>query len=518
MGNVNLQKVTHSFWMDSVPATNYPKLEEEITVDVAIVGGGIVGIASAFLLKEKGLAVAVVDADHILQGTTGHTTSKLTSQHSIIYSKIEKQMGEELARQYAEANEWAIRKVEEISSQNSIQCDFSWRPAYIFTQGDKYIQQLEDEAQAASRAGIKAEIVKEAPLPFPIKAALRFEGQAQFHCLKFLQPLAEKIPGNDSHIFEQTKVTDIEEGREVKVVTNGGNKIKASKVIVATHFPFFDGGGFYFTRMYLERSYIVAATVKEKFPEATFINAEDPSRSLRSTPFEKGELVLFAGENHKTGYETDTNKHYQNLIDFAHQNYTVDQVLYRWSTHDCMTIDGVPLVGNLTSLSPDIYVATGFGKWGMSNGIASAKILTDLITAGDNPWAQVYRPSRFITSASSLKTFAGINMQVARKFITGKLEKGSQDVEIKPGEARVIEVNGQRMGAYRDDEGTLHMVDTTCTHLGCELKWNDAEKSWDCPCHGSRFTYEGKIIEGPAINKLQHVHDKPNEVEVKLFN
>lgn len=512
-----LPEVPHSFWAASTPPTHYPALEEDVKVDVAVVGGGIVGITSAFLLKEQGLTVAVLDADRILQGTTAHTTSKLTSQHSIIYSKIKKQMGEELARQYAEANQAAIRLVDEIRARHRIECDFSWRPAYVYTQSDQYIKQLEEEADVASRLGISASFGKDAPLPFSIKAAMRFDDQAQFHCLKFLKSLAEKIPGKGSFIFEQAKAVDIEDGDAVSVVTDSGKKVKASQAIIASHFPFFDGGGFFFTRIYFERSYIIAATIQEDFPEATFITAEDPGRSLRSTPSEHGQLVLFAGEHHKTGHGSDTNKHYQNLLDFANQNYALQQVLYRWSTHDCMTIDGVPYVGNLTSRSPHIYVATGFGKWGMSNGIASAKILTDLITGGDNPWAQVYSPSRFMTSGSALKSFIGINLSVAEQYISGKLDKGTEAVEIKPGEAKVIEIDGQRIGAYRDAEGTLHRVDTTCTHLGCEIKWNDAEKSWDCPCHGSRFTYEGEIIEGPALNKLQHAREESNTVEAKIF-
>ena len=186
-------------------------------------------------------------------------------------------------------------------------------------------------------------------------------------------------------------------------------------------------------------------------------------RDRRYTPSKYGRLVLFGGEHHKTGHGTDTNKHYKNLIDFANQHYQLDKIYYRWSTHDCMTTDGVPYVGNLTSRSPHIYVATGFGKWGMSNGIASAKILSDLITTGDNPWAQVYSPSRFLTSASALKTFVGMNLSVAEKYISGKLESGESDVDIRKGEARIIDIDGQRIGAYRDAEGTMHMVDTTCT-------------------------------------------------------
>lgn len=513
-----LPEVPSSFWMDSTSGTDYPTLDEDIAVDTAIIGGGIAGITTAYLLKEAGVSVAVLDADRILQGTTAHTTSKLISQHAIIYSKIKKQMSAELAQQYADANNYAIDLVEQISKEQNIDCDFTRLPAYTFTESDQYIKQIEDEVEIARILGLKASFQQDIPLPFRVKAAMRFDNQAQFHCLKFLKELARRIPDRESHIFENTKAVNIQEGNPLTVVTETGKKVKASHVVIASHFPFFDGGGFYFSRIYLERSYVVAATIAEEFPEAHFISAEDPGRSLRYTPSQYGRLILFGGEHHKTGHGTDTNKHYKNLIDFANQYYQVEKIYYRWSTHDCVTTDGVPYVGNLTSRSPNIYVATGFGKWGMTNGIASAKIISDLITTGDNPWAQVYNPSRFITSGSALKTFVGINLSVAEKYITGKLERGEADADIKKGEARVIDIEGQRIGAYRDADGVLHMVDTTCTHLGCEVNWNDAEKSWDCPCHGSRFTYEGEIIEGPAINKLQHVKGESNQVEARIFS
>lgn len=517
MKTIDLPEVPSSFWMDSTKPTDYPPLQDDIKVDAAIIGAGIVGITSAYLLKEKGLTVAVLDADRILQGTTAHTTSKLTSQHNIIYSRIKQQMGEEMAWQYAQANEHAIHLVDHLCRAKDIQCDFAWLPAYVYTESEQYVEQILSEVQVAADLGIKASYQDDIPLPWTIKAAMRFDGQAQFHCLKFLKALAQTIPGKGSYIFENTKALDIKGGDAAVVVTDSGHKVKASQIIIASHFPFFDGGGMYFARIYFDRSYVVAATIAEDFPEGIYINAETPARSLRCTPSQHGPLILFAGEHHKTGHDSKTNEHYQNLLDFAQQNFNVKKVYYRWSTHDCMTTDGVPYVGHLTSRSPNIYVATGFGKWGMTNGIASAQILSDLITTGDNSWAQVYTPSRFITSASALKTLVSLNLSVAQKLISGKLDKGEKDAEVSQGEAQIIDVDGERIGAYRDADGNLHMVDTTCTHLGCEIAWNDAEKSWDCPCHGSRFTYEGDIIEGPAINKLHHVKGDPNNVEAKIF-
>ena len=508
---------SNPYWIASTGNTDYPSLNEDIEVDVAIVGGGIAGISTAYLLNRAGLKVAVIEADRILQGTTGHTTAKITSQHGLIYAKLKKQIGEELTRQYAEANQHAIQQIAETIRENKIECDFDWRPAFVYTQSGDYLRQLEDEANAASSLGIKAGYLDHSPLPFPVKASLRFEQQAQFHPLKYLKSLAQLMIRAGGQIFEHTEAVDIEQAVQPVVVTRNGNKVSASKVVIASHFPFFDGGNMYFARMYVEKSYIVAAQTQGPFPQGMFISAENPTRSLRSQPFAHGEMVLFAGEHHKTGHDEDASQHYQNLIDFAAENFKLKNLLYRWSTQDCMTMDGIPYIGNLTEHNPDIYVATGFGKWGMSNGTAAAMILTDLIMKGDSPWAKVYNPSRVSLTASSLKTFITQNAMVAKDLLAGKLQNLPEHTEIGKGEAAVIEYEGKRMGIYRDEDDKLHMIDTTCTHLGCELAWNSAEKTWDCPCHGSRFSPEGDIIEGPAINKLHHAEEGDNIVEAKVF-
>lgn len=512
-GNYEFKSSTNSYWLDSTKVTDFPQLTEDIKVDVAIVGGGMVGITTAFLLKKRGLKVAVVEAERILQGTTGHTTAKITSQHSLIYARIKKEMGDELAHQYADANESAIHMIDSLIKENNIDCDFSWRPAFMYTNDQKYITDIEDEARAAASFGIKASIEDKLPLPVPLKIALKFDKQAQFHPVKYLKVLAEKIPGDGSAIFEKTTAINIDKEAS-QVITREGHTITADRIIIASHYPFFDGGGMYFSRIYADKSYIIGVKVEEEFPEGMFINAESPTRSLRSQRYKDGEIVLIGGEHHKTGDGSNLNQHYQNLLDFAYQNYEVQEVLYRWSNQDCMTADGVPYVGNLTGKYPNLYVATGFCKWGMTNSTASAMILSDLITEGDNPWAPVYNPTRF--NLASLKSIAIENLDVAKEYITGKLAELPKDVEIANGEAKEVGIDGQRVGAYRDEQGELHMIDITCTHLGCELKWNDAETTWDCPCHGSRFSPDGDIVEGPAFNHL-HEPGENNHVEARIF-
>lgn len=495
-------KPPQSYWMASTSQTNYPSLKEDINVDVAVIGGGITGISCAYLLKKEGLKIAVIEADHIAQGTTGHTTAKITSQHNLIYYKIKNQMGKELAKQYADANESAIRMIEKIANENHIDCDFTPQSAYVYTQKEKYVQQIHDEVNTAQELGIKASYVENVPFPFSIKAAVCFENQALFHPRKYLLALANDLANDGCSIFEQTRVVDIDEGSNYVITTNLGKKVTAEKLIIASHYPCYNKSGLYFARIYPDRSYVVAIKAKKKYPGGMYITAEEPGRSLRYQNSKDGELILVSGEHHKPGQGVDTIKHYEALIKFAHETFEVEDIPYRWSTQDCSTLDGVPYVGHFTSKTPNMYIATGFAKWGMTNSTASAMIIKDLIVHGKSPWQDVYNPSRQ-TVVASAKNFVVENLNVAEQLVKGKLSSLPKDTEISPGEGKIIEVNGQKTGAYRDEQGTLHLVDTTCTHLGCELVWNSAEKSWDCPCHGSRFSYEGEIIEGPAVKPLK---------------
>jgi glycine/D-amino acid oxidase-like deaminating enzyme/nitrite reductase/ring-hydroxylating ferredoxin subunit len=488
--------------MASTENTDYPKLQDNVEVDVAIIGGGITGITCAYLLKKEGLRVAVIEADRIVQGTTGHTTAKITSQHGLIYSKIKTQIGLEIARQYADANETAIRMIENIITENKIDCDFSPQSAYVFTQRDGYVQKIEDEVKIANELGIKASFADKTDLPFPVNAAICFDNQAQFHPRKYLLSLARQIPGNGSHIFEQSRVVDIDNGGSYILKTAERKTVKAEKLIIASHYPVYNKAGLYVAKIYPDRSYVVAIKAKDSYPGGMYISAEEPARSLRSLPFEDGELILVGGEHHKTGQGVDTIEHYNNLVNFAYQNFNVEGIYYRWSTQDCMTVDSLPYAGQFSSGTPNMYVATGYGKWGMTHSMASVMIIRNLIIDGESPWHDAYNPSRR-TMAASAKTLVVENVNVAVNLVKGKLLSVPEDVEIKNGEAKVIEIDGDKAGAYRDEKGILHIVDTTCTHLGCKLNWNSAEKSWDCPCHGSRFTYEGEIIEGPTVKPLK---------------
>ncbi|MGB4350845.1 MAG: FAD-dependent oxidoreductase [Tissierellaceae bacterium] len=502
-----LNKIPQSYWLESTGRTNYPTLNEDIDVDVLIIGGGMVGLLTAYQLKGQVAKLTIIEAERIVESTTAHTTAKITSQHGLIYHKLISKLGRNLAEQYAQANELAIGHIKEIIDENKIDCDFETQAAYIYTQDEKYLKQIQAEVEAAQSLGIQAEFVDEIPFPMEVRAGMVFKNQAQFHPRKFLLDLAQIVHKNGVQIYEKTRAIELEEGyKRYVITTDKGSRILADKVIIASQYPFYNKKSMYYGRIYVERSYILAVKAKEDYPGGMYINAEDPPRSLRSLPTEDGELILVVGENHKPGQSEDTNGHYLNLLNFAQDLFTVEAVPYRWSTQDCLTLDGIPYVGQYASDTPNLYVATGFGKWGMTNSMVSSMILSDLINEGKSPFAEVYDPSRK-TIAASAKNFLIQNADVAVQLIEGKLSSTEKDVSLKPGEAIIIEIDGEKVGTFKDEEGELHLINITCTHMGCELKWNKAERSWDCPCHGSRFTYDGDIIQGPAVKPLSFDRD-----------
>jgi len=513
---INDELTPKSYWLDSTSESNYPTLEKDIKVDIVIIGGGITGITTALLLKNEGFKIALIEADKIVQGTTGHTTAYVTSQHDIIYSNLVNSMGIKKAKQYADANEGAIDFIENMVKKYNIDCDFCRLPAYIYTTDENYINIIKEEVEAAKSLGIKAKFVEKLNLPFSIKGALCFENQGQFHPRKYLLKIAENISGDESQIYEHTRAVDIEHDDLYTVITDTGFKVIASKVILASHFPFYDGLGLYFARLRPQRSYVITAKIKDELTKGTFVDAGAEGWYFRTQNYKDGQMIIIGGEEHKTAHGGDMMKHYDNLKRFALKNFNVEKFLYRWSTQDYITIDGIPYVGNLTSTSENIYVATGYGEWGMTNGTAAANILRDIIVKKESPYEEVYNPSRHI-STEGIKNLVKENFDVAGQLIKGKLQSGQYDFHLKNDEGKIVDIDGERYGAYRDKNGDLHIVDITCTHIGCELKWNSAESSWDCPCHGSRFTFEGDIIEGPAVTRLNHYKEGNNTIDSNLI-
>lgn len=327
--------------------------------------------------------------------------------------------------------------------------------------------------------------------------------QAQFHPLKYLVHLVDEITKKDGQIFNHTTAVNVETGENPTVLTSNDHRVTAKFVLACSHFPFYEGMGLYSTRMYADRSYVLAVKPNKPFPGGMYISADQPTRSVRSVTINGEEMLLLVGESHKTGQGIDTKKHFDALEQWGQEVFGIEEIPYRWSAQDLTTLDKVPYIGEITSGQPNILIATGYRKWGMTNGTAAALLLKDIVLGRENIFKNLFTPSRFYATPS-IKNFLVQNADVVGHLIKGKLQMSNMNPKtLDNDEGAVISINGERKGAYRDEKGELHIVDTTCTHVGCEVEWNSGERSWDCPCHGSRFTYTGEVIEGPAEKPLQ---------------
>lgn len=498
-----LPKDPEPYWRDFIKLPEFPQLKEDLQVDVVIVGGGITGLTSAYLLVNEGLKVAVLEADKLLNGTTGHTTAKITAQHDLIYDEFVRNFGRNTARLYYEANIDALNFIKKTVEEHQIDCDFSEQDAYVYATTDEYARKLEKEAKAYETVGIDGGLVDSIPFNIEVKKALVMKNQAQFHPIKYLAHLIDIIKEKGGLIFEYTTAVDIETGEQPTVLTREGQRVTGSHVLSCSHFPFYEGLGFYSARMYADRSYIIAVKTKESYPGGMYLGADEPTRSLRSATINGEEMILIGGESHKTGQGKDTMEHYKALETFGEEVFGLEDIVYRWSAQDLVTLDKIPYIGELTSGQPNILVATGYRKWGMTNGTAAALLFRDMILGVKSIYKGLYSPSRFYAHPS-LKNFLVTNADVVKHLIKGKIEVSYKSIDnLSNDEGAVVSIKGHRKGAYKDVEGNLHIVDTTCTHVGCEVEWNSGERSWDCPCHGSRFSYTGEVLEGPAEKPLQ---------------
>ncbi|MFB1080399.1 FAD-dependent oxidoreductase [Jeotgalibacillus sp. JSM ZJ347] len=494
--------INQSYWLeDGVPDAE--KLTDNHETDILIAGAGIAGITAGLLLAKEGFKVTIADANRICQGTTGYTTAKVTAQHGMVYDQFLSQHGKEKAKLYYDANAEAMNWMKQQISEHEIDCDFSIQEAGVYTIDQP--EQLEREWKAYQALGIDGEFTDEMPYDIGAAAVLKMSNQFQFHPVKYLKAILSEFLKLGGKVYEKTKLLEADEHSDgVEAKTEDGYTIKAKKLIAATHFPFVDFKGLYFSRLKPERSYTSAAVVNESFAEGMYISAENPTKSIRTTPYKNGKkLLIIGGEGHKTGQNDIEGSRYQRLESFAKAKFGVTDFKYRWSSQDLYTVSGIPYAGLVTGHHDHIYIATGFRKWGMSGGTAAAHIIKDLITHKHNRFQELFNPSSHDVS-SSIGTFVSENANVGAELVKGKLKSPDKTEEnILRGEGGIIKDNSGKTGAYRDEEGKLHKVDITCTHMGCECAWNQDERSWDCPCHGSRFSFDGAVLEGPAVTPLK---------------
>ena len=426
-----------SIWTKTAQLPQFAPLRSDLKTDVLIIGGGLAGVLCAYKLTQAGVDCALVEADRIGGGITKNTTAKVTSQHGLIYDKLIREFGVDRARLYLEANQGALAEYRALC--RSIDCDFTEKDAFVYSMGKRW--KLEREVKALDRLGFKAELTERIPLPFPVAGAVKFPHQAQFHPLKFIAAIAK-----DLRIYEHTKVLELAPGR---AVTHGGT-ISADKIIIATHFPLLNKHGVYFLKLYQHRSYVLAL---ENAPDVHGMYLDEDEKGLSFRNY--GDLLLVGGGSHRTGKQGGC---WQELEHFTQKHYPDAQEAARWATQDCMTLDGVPYIGPYSRGTSGLYVATGFNKWGMTSSMAAASVLTDLVLGRKNPYAELFSPSRTV-----------LRPQLAANALESTL-------------------------------GLLTPTTPRCSHMGCALKYNAVEHSWDCPCHGSRFTQDGSLIDNPATD------------------
>lgn len=475
-----------SIWHRTERLREFAPLYGEALADTVIIGGGMAGLLLGYELNRKGVSNVILERNRIASGVTGNTTAKITLQHNLIYSRLIRDFGLERARQYAAANRRALDRYAEIVGKEQIDCGFTRLPACVYSLDETSL--LTEELAAAARLGIDAEFTTGTELPFPVKGALRFPDQAQFHPLAFLGGIL-----GDLRVYEHTEALELTDDG---VITADG-RVNARNIVIATHYPFLNVPGYYFLRIHQQRSYVVALEGASKLREM-YIDADDAGYSFRGF----GELLLLGGAGHRTG-QNENGGSYEKLLAQAERWWPGVKEAGRWSAQDCMTIDGVPYIGRYSEKTPRLFVATGFNKWGMTSAMAAAMILASRIAGETCEFAEVFTPQRFNAPAGAGKLLQD-GMKAAKSLLVKPLTPPRAKLEELPnGHGGIVSYDGGKAGVYKNEAGECFIVSPKCPHMGCELSWNPDEKTWDCPCHGSRFRYDGTLIDAPAQSKLE---------------
>ena len=483
-----------TLWNDDFTLPAYPPLEEDLHTDAAVVGGGMAGILTACALHARGLRVVLLEGSRLAAGVTAHTTAKITAQHGQFCERLLHDFGLHLARQYLHASLTAVEQFRTLVRERNIDCGFSDEPSYLYAAPDG--PDLRREYECALLLGAPARLVQPAGLPFPVREAVCFERQAQLSPLRFLSALLPELT-----VYEHSPVRDI---RGRRVLCDGGT-VTAEQIVVATHFPMLERFGLYDLRLRQERSYLLALADAPPL-EGMWLDAGADGWSLRRS----GRCLLLGGGGHRCGRNLGDS--YDVLRTQAQRLFPRAREVCAWSSQDCMTLDGVPYIGPYSSSTPFLHVATGFGKWGMTGSMVAATLLTAQLTGESCPYADIFSPQRFFPSASISAFWEGAGYAV--RGIGRRLFVPAQTAarDISAGHAGIVQWQGKKYGVYRHTDGTLFAVDIKCPHRGCELTWNDDEKSWDCPCHGSRFDYRGHRLSEPAKAALNPCGDFPQKV------
>jgi glycine/D-amino acid oxidase-like deaminating enzyme/nitrite reductase/ring-hydroxylating ferredoxin subunit len=496
---------TISLWEDITRrSTSYPMLEHDIEVDVAIVGAGITGITAAMQLIAAGKKVAILESGRVGSGTTGFSTGNLYVAIQPYFHTIENKFGLDTVKAVAQSRKLAIDLIEKVIQDRGIQCSFHRRPWYLYSINNENDTLVDKEIKTLHKADMQIDRVDAVPAPFKITRAARMDNQARFNPLQYVVALADDLRRQGCQIFENTTVENIEE-KDVCTLSTPQAKVRAQQVFVATHVP----KGIHHTQFLTApyRSYVVAARLQNTaYPNANLWDTSKPhhATSTHSSTSEELDLLMVADSHHKTGQADDHREQYDKIETYLRQHYSVDSIVYRWSAQHYQAADGLPYIGRTSWCSKHVYIATGYFADGLVYGTTAGVLVAEQILDQRSHWEKLYNPQRlkpFASATSFLKESINVFFEYLKDY-PGHVD--ARDLsDIAKGEGKIISIDGEKCGAYRDDQNQLHIVSAVCTHMRGIVKWNNAEKSWDCPCHGSRFTVDGKVIEGPAILDLE---------------
>lgn len=501
----------HSYWHETADNKIENKFNKDringSSYDVLIIGAGLTGLNTAYLLKDSRLKIGIIEASTIGYGVSGYTTAKITVQHELIYDYLIDSFSLEEAKKYLKANEEGLRLYKEIIEKNNIQCDYREQTAYVYAVTEQEQDKIKKEQEAYKKLGIDSFYTDSVPMPLQVRGAIGIKNQGQFNPLKYLYELYNIISRSENcEIYENVRALNIEPLDGKHLVTTDAGEITAHKVIVATHYPFDNSFGLYFLRLYQEKSYVVAARTKSEPFEGMYINHTEPVYSMRYQFSDNENILLLGGGKHRTGEKDNEEDSYKELEDFLNENFPGAEIISKWSTQDCKSYDKIPFIGLYSNSVDNLYVATGFKKWGMSHSAAAAIILKNKIMNIEDDFSDVFNPSRYTVAQSSKEFFSSVGV-ILKSFAKRVAPPPDSVEDIEAGAGKIINYNSMKVGVYKDEKGDYFLINPVCSHLKCALSFNEAERTWDCPCHGSRFDIKGNVLEGPATKPLDRIHN-----------
>ena len=499
-----------SYWTNSLnekEINKFQSLKENVDTDICIIGGGLTGLNLAYNLRKYNIKTILIEKDRICKSTSGNSTAKITSQHGLIYKYLADSKGIDFAKKYYKANEKAIGNIANIIKKENIDCDFEYQPSYVFTENISDIQKIKEEASIINKFGGKAEYLeaKDIEISNLVKtiAGVKFENQAYFNPYKYANALAKICSNSQIHIYEKTKAVDvIDEENGYLIKTENGCEIKTKYLIITTKYPIVNIPGFYFLKMYQSTSYGIGMKTKQKVFNGMYINSEKPTISLRMAKDKDGYILIVVGSDYKTGEEKDLSNSYTRLEKIAREIYPKGEIKYHWNTEDCITLDKIPYIGEFSKVWKNCYVATGFNKWGMTTSKIAADIIIDKIMGFENEYEKIFTATR-VDPVKNIKEVGNMVKTSMDALVIKKLEMSKEEVnQTQKGEGKIVEIDGKKVGIYKNEQGEIYKINPVCKHLGCELTWNNLDKTWDCPCHGSRYDYQGNLLYGPSVRDL----------------